>query len=67
LDAHIIVDGVNYTASVLNGELLSAINSGIRLNTGQTVTLLIDMNVKVEGTKAEDPFTLTPAVKVTPM
>lgn len=67
LDAHIIVDGVNYTASVLNGELLSAINSGIRLNTGQTVTLLIDMNVKVEGTEAEGSFTLTPAVKVTPM
>jgi hypothetical protein len=67
LDAHITIKGVNYTASVLNGELQSAINSGMRLNTGQTVTLLIDIGVKVQSTEASGSFILIPVVKVIPI
>jgi hypothetical protein len=65
LDAQVTVDGVNYTASVPNEEILTPISNGIQINTGQTVILLIEANVKVEDTKTADSFMLIPEVKVT--
>jgi len=67
LDARVMVDASNYTASVPSNELKIAITrGGIQVNTGQTATLLIEVNVKVEGSKVEGSFRLVPAVRATP-
>jgi hypothetical protein len=64
-DALVTVDGTNHNASVPNGELVTPIPNDIKVNTGQTATLLMEINVKVEDKKTEDSFTLIPEVKVT--
>jgi hypothetical protein len=66
LEARVTVDNKNYTASVPSDELKIAITpSGIQINTGQTATMLIEINMKVEGSKASGFFRLIPAVKAT--
>lgn len=65
LDAQITVDGVNHTASVPNRELVTPIPNDIKVNTGQTATLLVEIDVKVEDTKTLGSFALIPQVKVT--
>jgi len=68
LDARVTVSGMNYTASVPSGELTIAITlGGLQINTGQATALLIDINVKVEGSRAEGFFRLVPAVRATPV
>lgn len=66
LDAKVTVGGVNYTCSVPSSEITIAITQGgIRVNAGQTSTLLIDVNSKVQGSVASG-FKLVPAVRATP-
>lgn len=68
LDARVTVSGMNYTASVPSGELTIAITlGGLQINTGQATALLIDINVKVEGSRAAGFFRLVPAVRATPV
>jgi len=68
LDARITVGGKNYTALVPNDELTIAITEGgIRVNNGQKVTLLIEINAKVEGSKTTGNFRIVPAVRATPV
>jgi len=62
LDAIVTVGGQNHTATVPSGKLQIAITTGgIRITTGQTATLLIDLNTKVE-----DSFNIVPDVRATP-
>lgn len=57
----------NHTAFVPSGQLTIAIlQGGIRINSGQTTELLIDINVKVERTQPTNDFTLVPAAKAIP-
>jgi hypothetical protein len=65
LDARVTVDGTYLNASVLNGELVTPIPNDIKVNTGQTATLLMEIKVKVDDTKTADSVTLVPEVKVT--
>jgi hypothetical protein len=64
LDAQITVDGINHTASVPNRELVTPIPNDVKVNTGQTATLLMEITVKVEDTKTADTVMLVPEVKV---
>jgi len=67
LDARVTVDDRNYTASVPNSELKIAITQGgIQVNTSQKATLLIDINVKVKGSKTAG-FKIVPDARATPM
>jgi hypothetical protein len=65
LEAFVTVNGTNHTASILDRELITQIPNDIKVNTGQTATLLMEMNVKVEATKTADSYALTPEVEVT--
>jgi hypothetical protein len=62
--ALVTVGGKNYTAIVPSGELRITIKGGIRVTTGQTTTMLIALNVKVEGSK-DSGFRIVPAVRAT--
>jgi len=67
LQAKVTVANVNYTATVPSDELTIAITkSGIQVNTGQTSTLLIELNVKVEGSTGT-VFRIVPAVRAAPV
>jgi len=67
LDARVTVDNANYTASVPSGELKIAITKGgLQINTSQTATILIEINVKVEGSKTTG-FRIDPDVRATPV
>lgn len=68
LAANVTVGGMNYTASsVPSGEITIAITQGgIRVVTGQTTALLIEINVRVEGSSIEGAFRLVPAVRAIP-
>nr|MDO8099142.1 DUF4382 domain-containing protein [Candidatus Njordarchaeota archaeon] len=67
LEAFVTVANVNHTATVPSGKLQIAITQGgIRINAGQTASLLIDLNVKVEGS-IESGFTIVPDVRATPI
>jgi len=62
LEAIVTVDGKNYTALVPSGTLQIAITRGdIRISAGQSATLLIELNIKVE-----DYFRIVPDVRATP-
>jgi hypothetical protein len=65
LEAFVTVNGTNHTASILDRELITQIPNDIKVNTGQTATLLMEINVKVEEPKTKDSFTLIPEVEVT--
>ncbi len=68
MDACVTVDGTNRNASVPVRELVTPIPNEIKLNTGQTATLLVEINVKVEQqntTKTSESVTLIPEVTVT--
>ena len=63
LDAIVTVSGKNYTATVPSGKLQVAITKGgIRIVTGQTATLLIDLNTKVVGF-----YKIVPDIRATPV
>jgi len=67
-EARVTVGGVNYTASVPSGELLVTITQGgIQINTDWTSTLLIELNIKVEGSRVTGVFRIVPAVRATPV
>jgi hypothetical protein len=67
LEANITVANVNYTATVPSGKLQIAITQGgININAGQTASLLIDLNAKVEGS-IETGFRLVPDVRASPI
>jgi len=62
LDAIVTVDGENHTATVPSGKLQIAITQGgIAIPAGQTATVLIDLNVKVQ-----DKYRIVPAIRATP-
>jgi len=66
-EAVVTVANVNYTATVPSGKLQIAITqSGITINAGQTASLLIELNAKVEGS-IESGFRLVPDVRATPV
>jgi len=69
LSAKVTVGGKNYTAALVpSGKVTIAIKQGgIRIATGQTATLLIDTNVRVEGSRAESTFRIEPAAGATPV
>lgn len=67
LESKVTVGGINHTATVPSGELTIAITTGgIRVNTGQTAIMLIDLNVKVEGSKTLG-FRIVPTARATPV
>jgi len=65
LEAFVTVNGTKHNASILDRELMTQIPNDIKVNTGQTVTLLIEINVKVKEPKSKDSFTLIPEVEAT--
>jgi len=67
-DASVTVDDKNYTASMLPSDKLEIeITNGIRVNTGQKATMLIEVDVQVEGTKVTDYFIRIKKAKATPV
>ena len=63
LNAVVTVGGINHTASVPSGEITVAITKGgLKINTGQTSAILIELNVKVEESGAFE-FRLVPAIR----
>lgn len=63
LNAVVTVGGKNYTATVPSGKLQIAITKGgIRIATGQTAALLVDLNTKVE-----DSFKIVADTRATPV
>ncbi len=69
LEARVTVSGINHTAVPPSGKLTVPITQNeIHVNAGQTTALLIDLNVKVEGSKTAGNFKLlVPAVRATPV
>lgn len=68
LEARVTVNRANYTATVPSGQLTIAVTQGgVRVNAGQNSALLIDINVKVEGSIAGGIFRIVPAVRATPI
>ena len=66
LEAVVTVANVNYTATVPSGRLQIAITQGgIRINAGQTSTLLIDLNIAVHGS-IETGFKIVPDIRAVP-
>jgi len=62
-DAIVTVAGKNYTATVPSGKLqITITKGGIRITTGQTAALLIDLETKVEGS-----YMIAPDVRAVPM
>jgi len=67
LEALVTINGKNHTATVPSGELkITITKGGIQINTSQTATLLIELNVKIEGTK-EAGLRIVPAMRATPV
>jgi hypothetical protein len=65
-EAKVTVANVNYTATVPSGRLQIAITKGgIRINAGQTSTLLIDLNIAVHGS-IQSGFTIVPDIRAVP-
>ena len=64
LEAYVTVNGTNRTASILDKELITQIPDDIKVTTGQTATLLMEINVKIEDPKTKDSLTLIPEVEV---
>ncbi len=73
-DARITVDGTSHNASVPVRELVTPIPNEIKLNTGQTATLMMEINVTVKGQNStnstkmsseSESVTLIPQVTVT--
>ena len=63
LDAKVTVSGTNYTATVPSSVLQIAITQGgVSVVTGQTATLLLDLNTKVE-----DAYIIVPDIRATPV
>lgn len=63
LEAVVTVAGTNHTALVPSGKITAPITQGgIRINTGQTAAVLIELNVNVEDSGAFG-FRLVPAIK----
>jgi hypothetical protein len=66
LDANVTVSGENYTATVPSGKLQIAITQGgIRVNTGQTSSLLIELNIAVIA-QTSGGYKIVPAIRATP-
>jgi len=66
-EAVVTVAGANHTSLVPSGMItVSITQGGIRINTGQTAAVLIELNVKVEDSGAFG-FRLIPAVKAAPV
>jgi len=67
LEAKITVGGINFTATVPNGTLQIAITEGgVQVNAGQMSTLLIELNVKIQGSETSG-FHLVPDVRAAPV
>lgn len=65
-EANVTVDGQNYTATVPSDVLKVLIpEGGIEVTSGQTSTLLIELDIVVKGSK-ETTFRIVPAVKAAP-
>ena len=59
----VTVDGVNYSSSVSSGKLTIAIlRGGVRIETWQTCTVVIDITPKVVGSKLSG-FRIVPSAK----
>jgi len=67
LEALVTVAGANHTAQVPSDEITLAITKGgVQINTGQTSTVLIDLNVTVQESGAFG-FRLVPAMRAVPI
>lgn len=68
-EAIVTVNGVNYSATVPSTQLQIAITkggvAGIAVNGGQTAKLLIELNIKVEGTV--DSLRIVPDIRAEPI
>ncbi len=69
LDAHVTVGGTKHDASVPNKVLVTSIPNDIKLNVGETATLMVEITVNIEEvnmSKTEaSSVTLIPQVTVT--
>jgi hypothetical protein len=66
IEATVTVQGTNYTATVPSDKLqITITQGGVAVNAGQTSNLLIELNIKVQGTERSN-LRIVPDIRATP-